>query len=303
MNPNCWSVSALVGLSLPDYQAPSAFAVGTGSVRWNFYSISEFNEPVLTSPDFAPVAGGTEVYFDVAGATYTGGEIDTIVLEESNDGGSNWTPVVTMTNEPGVGVLNTAGALGSNLVPSASQWASLAYPLAAGTNKIRFRGISGFGNSVFLDNISVGVMPSARHTVYGSSCATPAMTLTSATAPIAGSTTVFDLNNIPLACPSPDPVFHFGIIGLSLGQDFPGTDLLTGYGIDAPGCKLHITSLDVVLPYVDTVPTQAVVFDIPVSVPPAFLFYSQAAALICPAAPNNAGILLSNGLRSYVNTF
>ncbi|MGB4845258.1 MAG: hypothetical protein WBP16_12400 [Ferruginibacter sp.] len=80
INPNCWTTSALVGASLPDYNAASAFASGTGSARWNFYNISDLNEPVLTSPTFAPVAGGTEVYFDAAGATYTGGEIDTIVL-------------------------------------------------------------------------------------------------------------------------------------------------------------------------------------------------------------------------------
>ncbi|MBX3463419.1 MAG: hypothetical protein KF830_09620 [Planctomycetes bacterium] len=306
VNPNCWSVVGLVGAGLPNYQAQSAFGVGTGSVRWNFYNIGALQEPTLVSPAFTPVAAGTEVFFDVAGATYTGGEIDSIVLEESNDGGTSWSPVVTMTNEPGAGVLNTlggTGTTGSNFVPTASQWASLAYTLSAGTDRIRFRGISDFGNSVFLDNISVGVQPSARHTVYGRSCATPAMTLTSATPPVAGTTTIFDLNNIPLACPSPDPVFHFGIIALSLGQDFAGTDLLTGYGVDAPGCNLHITSIDVVVPYVDVVPTQAVPFDIPVSVPPAFLFFSQAAALICPNPPNNAGVLLSNGLRSYVNTF
>ena len=204
------------------------------------------------------------------------------------------------------GVLNTiggTGTLGSNLVPTASQWASLAYPVTPGTNKVRFRGISNFGNSVFLDNISVGVLPSARHTVYGSSCATPAMTLGSATPPISGTTITYALGNIPLACPSPDPVFHFGIIAISLGQDFPGTDLLIGYGVDSPGCKLHLTSLDIVLPYVDVVPSQTVNFDIPALTPAGFLFYSQAGALICPVAPNNAGILLSNALRSYVNSF
>lgn len=305
--PNCWSVSSLVGTSLPDYQTPSAFGVGTGSVRFNFYNISLGNEPILTSPDFAPVAAGTEIYFDVAGATYTGGEIDTVTIEESNDGGANWTAVAVMTNEPGVGVLNTIGGTGtqsSNLVPTANQWGSLIYTLSAGTNKVRFHGLSGFGNSVFFDNISVGVMPSARHTKYGKSCGSPVSTLSSATPPISGTTTVYDLGSIPLACPAPDPVFYFGFILVSIGgQDFAGTDLLTGYGVDAPGCSLHVTSADLVLGYVDTVDTQTVNLDIPALTPAGFLFYSQAAALICPVAPNNAGVILSNGLRSYVNSF
>ncbi len=200
-------------------------------------------------------------------------------------------------------LITGTGTSGSNLAPTASQWASLAYTLTAGTDRIRFHGISNFGNSVFLDNISVGVMPSARHTKYGKSCGVPESTLSSATPPIIGSTILYDLGNIPLACPSPDPVFYFGVVAISLGQDFAGTDLLSGYAIDAPGCSLHLTSLDVVLGYVDTVPTQQVPFTIPGFTTPGFLFYSQAAALICPAAPNNAGIILSNGLRSYCNTF
>lgn len=303
LTPNCWTVSFLADTDLPTLSTASAFGVGSGSVRFNFYSFSEGAEPVLTSPDFAPVAAGTEIYFDVAGATYTGGEIDEITLEESNDGGLTWNPVVTMTNEPGVGVLNTIGELSGNFVPFADEWASLIYTLSAGTNKVRFHALSDFGNSVYIDNVSVGVQPSARHTAYGASCATPAFTLTSATAPIAGTTTVFDLGAIPLACPSPDPVFHFGVVLVSIGgQDFAGTDLTT-YGIDAPGCSLYLSSSDLVLGYIETVPDATVPLDIPAFTPPGFLFYSQAAALICPVAGNTAGVLVSNALRSYVNTF
>ncbi|MGB4845257.1 MAG: hypothetical protein WBP16_12395, partial [Ferruginibacter sp.] len=197
-----------------------------------------------------------------------------------------WTTVATMTNEPTVGVLSTiggAGTTGGNFVPTASQWASLAYTLTAGSIQVRFRGISNFGNSVFLDNIAVGVVPSARHTKYGAGCGTaPVMALNSATPPIAGATILYDLTDIPLACPSPDPVAYFGIVAISLGQDFAGTDLLTGYGVDSPGCNLHLASLDIILGYSDIVPTQQLMFTIPGFTVPGFLFYSQAAALICP---------------------
>lgn len=306
VDPNCWSTAALVGVGLPNYATQSAFGVGTGSVRFNFYNISALDQPTLTSPEFAPVASGTQVYFDVAGTTYTGGEVDQMELEQSNDGGTTWTAVATMDNSAS-GVLNTAGITSANFAPTSTQWASLAYPLSTGTNRIRFRGVSDFGNNVFLDNISVGVQPSARHTRYGRSCGTPAFTLDAAPSPVstpsAGTTVVYSLGSVPLACPAPAQVFHFGVLLLSVGQDFPGTDLFTGYGIEAPGCLLHLTSLDVVIGYVGTVPNQTVNFDVPSNIPGGALYYTQAAALICPVAPNNAGIIMSNAVRSYVNGF
>ena len=310
INPDCWSVSALVGPGLPDYNAASGYSVGTGSARFNFYSIQDLDQPTLTSPIFAPVGPGTNVVFDVAGVTYTGGEIDTIVLEESNDSGATWTTVVTMDNNPAGGVLNTFGAPGttsSNFVPTAAQWATLSYSVTAGSNRIRFRGISGFGNNVFLDNVKYGTGLPASHSVYGSGCATPAFTLTAAPAPIStagsGTTVVYSLNNIPLACPSPDPVFNFGVLLFSFGQDVAGTDLLSGYGIDSPGCNLHITTLDLVVGYIGSVPNQTVNADVPAGVTPGTFYYAQAAALICPVAPNNAGILLSNGVASYISNY
>jgi hypothetical protein len=125
--------------------------------------------------------------------------------------------------------------------------------------------------------------------------------------PSSGSTVTYNLSNIPLACPAPATVFHFGGLMLSLGQDLPGTDVLTGYGIDAPGCNLHITSLDVLIPYIGNTPTNSVPFDVPAGVPAGAQFYAQAFSLVCPNTlpngQNNAGITLSNGVRSLVSSF
>lgn len=303
VNPNCWTATGLVGTFPPDYAAVSAFGTGTGSARFNFFNIDVPNQLALTSPSFPATTAGTMCYFDVAGATYTGGEVDTIVLEASSDDGATWAAVVSMTNATN-GVLNTfGGTTSSNFTPTIAQWASLAYTLPTGTNRIRFRGVSDFGNNVYLDNISVGVLPSARHTPYGKSCASPAMTLSAAPAPVAGTTTVFSLGAIPLACPSPAPVFHFGILCLSINQDFPGTDLLAGYGIDSPGCALHVASFEVLVAFVDSVPNQTVNFSLDPSTPPGLTFYTQAIALICGTPSNTAGFIVSNAVRSYVNNF
>lgn len=299
LTANCWSTQAIVGTSVPLLGTGSAFGVGTGSARFNFYSWSTPRETALVSPEFAALAGATDIFFDVAGCTYVGGEVDVIVLEESNDGGATWTTVVSMDNGPG-GVLATRAPQGASFsVPAATDWASLAYTLSAGTNRVRFHAISDYGNDVHVDNISIGLMPSARHTNYGAGCG---MSMTASPAPISGTTFNYDLPNVPLACPAPDPVFHFGFVIVSFEQNFAGTDL-PSLGFDSPGCNLHVNSLDVLLSYVDVVPGQTVALSLPAGAPAGAVLYSQAVALLCPAAPNNAGLVLSNAVRSYINSY
>ena len=92
---------------------------------------------------------------------------------------------------------------------------------------------------------------------------------------------------------------------LSVGQNFPGTSLTTLSAglIDSP-CNLHVASLDLLTSFVSGTATDASVsFSVPAGAPAGFLVYSQGAALIVPVAPNNAGIVTSNAIRSYINNF
>jgi hypothetical protein len=172
VDPNCWTASALVGTDKPDYNAVSAFGVGTGSARFNFYAILPPDELALTSPEFAPTPTGAVAVFDVAGTTYINGEVDEIYLEESNDGGVTWNTVVVMDNGVG-GVLNTLGVTQqANYVAAAADWVTLSYPVTAGTNRIRFRGVADFGNNVFIDNAGVSNSPSPPTTPRSASGAT-----------------------------------------------------------------------------------------------------------------------------------
>lgn len=162
--------------------------------------------------------------------------------------------------------------------------------------------------STLLDDIVLTstVVPSANHQPYGASCVTPAFTLSAAPAPISTPTTsttvVYSLDNIPLACPAPAPVFHFGVLAFSLTQDVLGTDLTT-YGIDAPGCKLYIASVDSSDAFVGTTPNQTLSFLVPSAIPGGLIYYAQAAALICPVPTNNAGIVVSNAVRSFIDSY
>jgi hypothetical protein len=297
---NCWSVS---GTQLPFIAPVSGYGVGASAVRFDYWNWSLGTSALLTSPEFAPTVAGDQIYFDVAGNQWSGDltSIDQITLEESADGGTTWTPVVVMNNSA-TGVLRTAAPTAGLFVPTAGQWASLAYPLSTGTNRVRFVGLADFGNNVYLDNISVGVLPSARHSNYGVTCAA-GYNMTAAPAPIAGTTFTYSQVGIPEAAPASG--IYFGVVVLSLGQDFAGTPLnvLSAGLIDSP-CNLNVTSLDLLSSFVSGTPADSTVtFNVPLGAPAGFLVYSQAAALIVPVAPNNAGIVTSNAIRSYINNF
>jgi hypothetical protein len=297
---NCWSVS---GTDLPYIASVSAYGVGASAARFDFWNWDAGSTPVLTSPEFTPTVAGAQIYFDVAGTQFSGdlSAIDEITLQESANGGTTWTTVVVMNNSA-TGVLRTAAPSGNVFFPTASQWASLAYPLSTGTNRVRFAGLAAFGNNVFLDNISVGVLPSARHSNYGATCAV-GYQMTAAPAPVAGTSFTYSQVGIPEAAPASG--IYFGVVVLSLGQNFAGTPLnvLTAGLVDSP-CNLNVTSLDLLLSFVSPTPTDSLVtFAVPAGAPAGFLLYSQAAALIVPVAPNNAGIVTSNAIRSYINSF
>jgi subtilisin-like proprotein convertase family protein len=151
---NCWASSG-TGATFLSRQAPNGFGVpGTGSARFNFYDAPSGQTLILTSPVFAPLPAARQITFHAAGATFST-EVDQIFLESSSNGGTTWNPVVTLTNANPGGDLNTGGASTALFVPNASQWRSLSYPVPAGTDRIRFRGVSAFGNAVYLDNIQI----------------------------------------------------------------------------------------------------------------------------------------------------
>lgn len=167
---NCWSVQAVLSNYIPGYDGSSAFGIGLGSARFTFVGIPTAAQPALVSPIFPPMPAGAVASFDVAGATSITGDIDQILLEQSADSGSTWTTAVTMNNSV-TGQLNPFGITqAAGYVPAASEWASVSVPVAAGTNRIRFRGLSDDGNNVYLDNIGVYPSPPAYHLPVGTGC-------------------------------------------------------------------------------------------------------------------------------------
>lgn len=142
-------------------QTPSAYGNGTGSAKMDF-----FNDNVGTSQSlvtsFQAVPSGYYLTFDEAyapyGASFPGP--DTLIVETStNLGGSYTTQAVLLGKFPDGGELNTAPATTSSFVPTSSQWRSKIYSLPVGTNRVRLRAESGFGNNLYIDNVCIKALP------------------------------------------------------------------------------------------------------------------------------------------------
>ena len=155
--PNCWTVDGLSNGWARSTDA-SGYGTGTASTFVNFYGLSsgsremttfEFSNGTLTTP---------LLKFDHAYATYSG-ENDQLRIDYSTNAGTDWTQLVLYDGGTS-GPLNTGGAVNSGaFVPTPAQWATKSVTLPAGTNKLKFVGISGYGNNLFLDNIKVEEAP------------------------------------------------------------------------------------------------------------------------------------------------
>ncbi len=148
--PLCWSLVSGSGNWARSTLA-SGYDVGEASARANFYSISGSVPFDMVTPEFA--ISSAKLTFDYAYATYVS-EVDMLIILYSTDGGDSWELIEEL--EGGLdGPLNTGGASSSSFVPNEDQWATLSYDLPEGTNKVKFQGISAFGNNLYLDNIII----------------------------------------------------------------------------------------------------------------------------------------------------
>ena len=103
---------------------------------------------------FPPSSPGDTLSFDHAYATYSS-ENDHLIIYTSTNNGSSWITLITLNG--GVsGPLATAPPCGNVFIPTSSQWATKSYALPSGTNKIKFTGVTAYGNNLYLDNIRIG---------------------------------------------------------------------------------------------------------------------------------------------------
>jgi len=147
--PTCWMLSAL-----PWIRSVSASGYGSGSASTyaDFFNSSaggfELTSPELDFGSLFP----TTISFDHAYATYET-QVDKLELWYSVNNGSSFLLLNTWLG--GInGPLNTAGATTSAFIPDSGQWGTISITVPTGTNKLMFRGVSGYGNNLYLDNIT-----------------------------------------------------------------------------------------------------------------------------------------------------
>jgi len=149
--PVCWSVERKPWVR---DGTVGAFGSGGGAIFADFFSVTAGNSFDLVLP-VMDLGGVTfpVLCFDHAYATF-GGETDQLQMWVSSDDGETWT--LHHTWDGGLlGPLNTGGATSIFYIPQATEWASKSEPIPAGTTRIRLRGISAWGNTLYLDNIRI----------------------------------------------------------------------------------------------------------------------------------------------------
>jgi hypothetical protein len=135
--------------------AVSSYGVGSGSAKFDYWNASAGTTEILATKIFETTAAGDSLKFDHAYAPYTDGSTDSLEILSSTNSGSTYTTLVRMWGNNTTGNLNTAAASASAFTPTSVQWQTKKYALPSGTNKIRFRARSGFGNNLYIDSVCV----------------------------------------------------------------------------------------------------------------------------------------------------
>ena len=153
--PPGWALEG-TGTMYWQYNAVSSYGVGIGSARYNFWSASNGLVQSMLSSNFTATVAGDSLEYDYAYAPYNG-TTDSLIIEVSSNNGSTFNTLVRLygnTGATGIYALNTVTS-GGNFTPSAGQWLSRKWALPAGTNKIKFKAVSGFGDNLYLDSIKI----------------------------------------------------------------------------------------------------------------------------------------------------
>lgn len=198
----------------------SAYNSGTGSARFNSWSASASTTQSLTSYLFTAVGANTYLTFDEAYAPWSGGNIDSLIVESSVNGGTSYTNRARLWGGLGAqaGPLNTVFVGGGQFTPTGGQWRPKIYLLPSGTNKVRLRAVSGFGNDIWIDNVCVQTLA----------------------APVANSIGVFPEGMAK--CNSPYVTLNDSVRVYLCRSDFPSVIVDSAIGVIDNGAVLNLTA-------------------------------------------------------------
>ena len=153
--PAGWTLEFAGSPYWTNFGGASAYGVGSACATFENWNAPGGTTQSLVLASMGISTAGDSIRFDHAYATYAS-ENDRLIIETSIDGGSSYTTLVTLNG--GVsGPLVTAPPISSTIfVPTVTQWATKRYALPVGTNTVRFKAVSAYGNNLYLDNCVIG---------------------------------------------------------------------------------------------------------------------------------------------------
>jgi hypothetical protein len=152
--PTFWSLE-YSGTQYWTRAAVSSFGVGSGSAKFDFWNASAGTVQSMKTLIFSNSVANDSIIFHVAYAPYTG-SVDSLIIESSTNAGTTYSTLVQLWGSPSGGPLNTAPTQTGEFTPTSSQWGRRAYSVPVGTNALKFRAYSGFGNNLYLDSMCIG---------------------------------------------------------------------------------------------------------------------------------------------------
>ena len=138
--------------------AVSSYNIGVGSAKFDFWNAASGTIQSLYTLTFGASVTGDSLKYDYSYAPYQTSR-DSLIIETSTNGGTSYTVLRRLrgytTDTIGVGnTIKTVAAQSTEYTPASSgQWQTKKLALPVGTNKIKFRARSGFGNNLYLDSI------------------------------------------------------------------------------------------------------------------------------------------------------
>jgi hypothetical protein len=147
------SVTNTAGYNWVRTTACSGYGTGTACMVADFYDFQTGLLDFMT-PQFPSSTANDSLLFDHAYVPATS-ENDRLDIYTSTNGGSTWVLLITL-NGGAAGPLKTASSTQGLFIPTSGQWATKRYALPVGTNKVKFSGVTAYGNNLYMDNIKIG---------------------------------------------------------------------------------------------------------------------------------------------------
>lgn len=130
----------------------------TRSARINFYDIpsGDIDDFYMPRMNFSQAGPNNELTFHMAHAQYNTSTADRLLVEASTNCGQTWT---TLYDKAGASLATRAAMTGAFTSPVAADWRVERVNLGSLAGQadvvLRFRGISNYGNNLFIDEVSI----------------------------------------------------------------------------------------------------------------------------------------------------